>query len=424
MDTQDKDQNQEQENQIEDERLSYVLITLDLEDLIRLFIDNNITFIDLLLLSKEDLKEFQLELYQRNRIWNFSQYFQKYAKLYTINEIKDFFLFNKQFIFNPIIFEQIPQNNYQLTGSFANYPNNNTNPRQSQQKEESKEKGNYKQNVNEVYLKPSKGKQLPEQKITLSTSKEQLSDDVINNNSATFPYGAHISQKNMKGKLSSNYVYKRYLDTKHESDQVLERLNKLKEESEQRQNKYMVLLHKSKNYRLNNEDNNYMNNYLPENNDDYEEEEVNMNQDQPLNQNEMQNEEQQPGSEDNELEVEYEKMVEKIEQIEKMKMEYSSYEYLNGLKKYINDKGENITLDDIHKMNGEIDKLYDIISKKEQLKKSLSDCNSAINEKKKILSDLQNENVKKNDDVGEVEEVEEEYEQESNDQPNYKDHSF
>ena len=42
MDTQDKEQNQEQENQIEDERLSYVLITLNLEDLIRLFIDNNI----------------------------------------------------------------------------------------------------------------------------------------------------------------------------------------------------------------------------------------------------------------------------------------------------------------------------------------------------------------------------------------------
>ena len=100
MDTQDKEQNQEQENQIEDERLSYVLITLNLEDLIRLFIDNNITFIDLLLLSKEDLKEFQLGLYQRNRIWNFSQYFQKYAKLYTLNEIKDFFLFNKQFIFS------------------------------------------------------------------------------------------------------------------------------------------------------------------------------------------------------------------------------------------------------------------------------------------------------------------------------------
>ena len=119
-----------------------------------------------------------------------------------------------------------------------------------------------------------------------------------------------------------------------------------------------------------------------------------MNQDQLLNQNEMQNEDQQEEMVDNnnmdELEIEYEKMVEKIEQIEKMKMEYSSYEYLNGLKKYINDKGENITLDDIHKMNEDIDKLYNIISKKEQLKKSLSDCNSAINEKKKILSELQN----------------------------------
>ena len=102
----------------------------------------------------------------------------------------------------------------------------------------------------------------------------------------------------MKGKISSQYVYKQYRATNQESDQVLERLNKLKEESEQRQNKYMVLLYKSKNYRMNNDDN-YMNNYLPENNDDYEEEEVNMNQDQPLNQNEMQNEDQQEEMVDN-----------------------------------------------------------------------------------------------------------------------------
>ena len=36
----------------------------------------------------------------------------------------------------------------------------------------------------------------------------------------------------MKGKISSQYVYKQYLATNQESDQVLERLNKLKEESE------------------------------------------------------------------------------------------------------------------------------------------------------------------------------------------------
>ena len=65
----------------EDDRLTYTLITLDLGELIHIFEENNISFVDMLLLSKDDLKELQLKLYQRNRIHNFSVLFSKYAKI-------------------------------------------------------------------------------------------------------------------------------------------------------------------------------------------------------------------------------------------------------------------------------------------------------------------------------------------------------
>ena len=81
----------------DDDRLTYTLITLDLGNLIHIFEDNNISFVYMLLLSKDDLIELQLEIFQRNSILNFSKLFTKYAKNYSISEISDFFTFNKKF---------------------------------------------------------------------------------------------------------------------------------------------------------------------------------------------------------------------------------------------------------------------------------------------------------------------------------------
>ena len=119
--------------QEDDDRLSYTLITLGLENLIHIFEENNISFIDLLLLSKEDLIELQLEMFQRNRIFHFSKLFSKYAKNYSISEISDFFGFNKQFIFNSAIYDRVIGTNneeeeeYQNTGTFINNNNNFSN---------------------------------------------------------------------------------------------------------------------------------------------------------------------------------------------------------------------------------------------------------------------------------------------------------
>jgi hypothetical protein len=127
----------------DDDRLTYTLITLDLGDLIHIFEENNISFVDMLLLSKDDLKELQLKLYQRNRIHNFSTLFSRYAKNYSISEISDFFSFNQKFIFNSSIYDRVisPQNqneylnlqndnennleNYENLDNFENNMNNN-----------------------------------------------------------------------------------------------------------------------------------------------------------------------------------------------------------------------------------------------------------------------------------------------------------
>ena len=109
----DNEQVEEAEGDVEDDddRLTYTLITLDLGNLIHIFEDNNISFVDMLLLTKEDLIELQLEIFQRNRILNFSKLFTKYAKNYSIREISDFFTFNKQFIFNSSIYDKVYSSN-------------------------------------------------------------------------------------------------------------------------------------------------------------------------------------------------------------------------------------------------------------------------------------------------------------------------
>jgi hypothetical protein len=126
----------------DDDRLTYTLITLDLGDLIHIFEENNISFVDMLLLSKDDLKELQLKLYQRNRIYNFSTLFSRYAKNYSISEISDFFSFNQKFIFNSSIYDRVisPQNqneylnlqndnenNFENYENLENFENNNEN---------------------------------------------------------------------------------------------------------------------------------------------------------------------------------------------------------------------------------------------------------------------------------------------------------
>ena len=147
----------DQNNDVEDDdRLTYTLITLDLGDLIHIFEENNISFVDMLLLSKDDLKELQLKLYQRNRIHNFSVLFNKYAKNYSISEISDFFSFNQKFIFNSSIYDRVisPQNQDEYLNNNENYlqiDNENENKQLNLENDEKLENIYNNGNINDNY---------------------------------------------------------------------------------------------------------------------------------------------------------------------------------------------------------------------------------------------------------------------------------
>ena len=134
-------------NENDDDRLIYVLITLGIENLIKFFEEKKITFIDFLLLSKEDLKELELTLFQRNRIFNFIKFYCKFAKNYSIAEIYDFFLENKQFIFNSVIYDNILKNNVIVNN------NNNNNKQNKKINNKKKIKSPFKRNIIKKFIK-------------------------------------------------------------------------------------------------------------------------------------------------------------------------------------------------------------------------------------------------------------------------------
>ena len=458
--------------QEDDDRLSYTLITLGLENLIHIFEENNISFIDLLLLSKEDLIELQLEMFQRNRIFHFSKLFSKYAKNYSISEISDFFGFNKQFIFNSAIYDRVIGTNneeeeeYQNTGTFINNNNNFSNndiynqenmfnsQRQIHNlnnsdfdKEDIPEKLNIKKkefqpkkyfninnnnsknnnkNVEEINKKKInnnkkvKGeiKEIQKKNEKKNTLNQKKRNNIKNNNysndNLSYTYDSINNSHNSNVKISkSNKAFQKYLEIQQESDSILEKLNKQKEDSEIIKHKYKNLLNKSKIVgpskisKMIKELKNSMNDEM----NDYEEEETKNNLNNENNNN----------NDNIDINEEYEKLINRIEEIETIKMNNNSLEHLNQIKNFINEKGIYITFDDIDKINVELDKLMKIISKKENLKKELENCNNKILESKKKLSDLdENGEFNKDFNVNEVEELDEEYDLDSKNNSNNK----
>ena len=424
-------QNDENNNEEEDDRLSYTLITLGLENLIHIFEENNITFIDLLLLSKEDLIELQLEMFQRNRIFHFSKLFSKYAKNYSINEISDFFTFNKQFIFNSSIYDKVHEENieegeYQNTGTFLinnnfKYDNNNyvkkdnINLNDDYEKEEFPEKLNikkkeiYKPNFNNKNNKlgyyndkKSKGK-TKEKKNPNINEKKNKNDNISNINSFNnLKLKTHLVFSNKKTS-KSNKAFKKYLEIQQESDSVLEKLNKQKKDSEIIKNKYQNLLNKSKNSkpskisRMIKE----LKNSLNEEMNDYEEEES--------KNNIIENNNNNKGN----INEEYEKMIDRIEEIETNQMNNNCLEYFNQIKIMVNEKGINITLKDINDVNKKLDDLSKIMNQKENLQKKSKNNINKIHDNKNKINDLDENDEFNNDDfinnIDEVEELDDEY---------------
>ena len=86
--------------------------------------------------------------------------------------------------------------------------------------------------------------------------------------------------------------------------------------------------------------------------------------------------------------LEYQKMNNQIGELEKINLDFNSKNHLNQIKKYIDEKGDNINLDDISKINSELIKMIEIIEKKEKLKQTLENYNLKIEQNKQLLNEL------------------------------------
>ena len=346
------DENKKSINELsnEDDRLIYVLITLGLGNLINIFNAKNLSFTDLLLLSKESLKDFGLEMYQRNRIYNFSTSYNRNAKTYSIKEISDFFNSNKQFLFSPSIFNKLIKVNKSHNENDSNLDN-----------------------INNIKIYENENK--------------YFSDDE-NQNNRNIEINKLRNSKNNFGSRGKSYkagkIFKKYLLIKKGVDEFLNKLNKQKEDTENMSYKYNAFIKRinlNDNYNsMNNNDKSstkkIFNSYnINDDNDDLFLNNLNDNLNMQKNEN-----------------VEYNKLLEKIEKLEQIKMEKNTYEHLNQIKNYIHEKDINLNIDEILSLGYELDKMMEIINKKEKLKQNLEKYNKKIEQRKKMINKLENEN--------------------------------
>ena len=86
--------------EIYDEKLIFVLTSLELNELIKIFEQNFIYFDDLFLLTKEDFMEMKIPIGPRNRIINFMEKYKNIGKTYDMEELSSFMEKYKQVLIN------------------------------------------------------------------------------------------------------------------------------------------------------------------------------------------------------------------------------------------------------------------------------------------------------------------------------------
>ena len=359
-------------NSEEDDRLMYVLLTLGLGEIIHIFNENNISFIDLLLLSKESLKDLGLEMYQRNRIFTFSTCFNKNAKTYSIREITDFFDCNKQFLFNNSIYNKLIKSNKKLNINVIK--RNRMNNFKNVNKYFSDDENNNENNHNRKYIKddpPSSRVRSRKKNIIALSGKSYKADKII----------------------------RKYLLIKKGVDEFLSKLSRHKEETDHLSNKFNNIVKRMNNQKcINNFINNvnycdtdYDNNYyiFPNSNSSRKMHYI-YNID---NENDIafpiENKKENDKIDKNE---EYNILIEKVNKLGKMNIDDNSLEHLNQIKNYINEKGENLMINEILSLQKETDKIIELIHQKEKLKKNLEKYNKKIEQRKQLIYELENEN--------------------------------
>ncbi len=336
----------EGEGEEDDDRLTYTLITLDLGNLIHIFEDNNISFVDMLLLTKEDLIELQLEIFQRNRILNFSKLFTKYAKNYSIQEISDFFTFNKQFIFNSIIYDKVSSSN--INSELQNEMNNpginndNNNIMVFEQNNNNNQEVNYlntepnnKNNMNNNMSMNINNNYLMTQKL----NNKNYKGSIKNTNQIMIPKTkeAHISTQNSNGALNPKLANKNLIsqkDNKNKKVGINNNINNV-ESNENFRNKFMDVVQKKK--------------IAKPKLDKNSNKAINMNKGKMIHNEINKN-------------VEFNKIIEKIGILESSEMNYDFYTRLNLIKNYINMKGDKMSSEDLININNDIQTMLNNIN--------------------------------------------------------------
>ena len=326
----------EGEGEDDDDRLTYTLITLDLGNLIHIFEDNNISFVDMLLLTKEDLIELQLEIFQRNRIINFSKLFTKYAKNYSIQEISDFFTFNKQFIFNSIIYDKVSSSN--INNQFQNEINN-TNINND--------------NVNNVAYEFNN----PETNY-INTEPNSKNKNLIDNNNTNTIFNQSTMNKNYQNKMKNSNPM---LRPKIKDSQILSQ-NANGAFNSKIQNKFTSQKNNiKKNLGINNNNNN-------DAQDLFNEKIMNILEKKKINKPKINKNININKGKINRKEInknqEFQKIIEKIGILESSEMNYDLYTKLNLIKNYINMKGDKMSSEDLINIRNDIQSMLNSINNK------------------------------------------------------------
>jgi hypothetical protein len=393
-----------------DLRIDVVLNILDLEYLNDMLVKNRLNFNDLLFLTKDDLVELDVSMMARNRILRFAEAYKQYGKEYTVEEIFDFFNKFKSFIIKPLSNEQpkqiyaetiLPtasfhQNSAKRLHNSRNYVNSEVNLSPKFTNTIKKDQGICSLHSldigSDVSLsdhcsnrRGSDSEERASQTVPTSISKkdnpfeicsfDRFKDDHIEpdhnlnltkyNTSKLLTsklYDLKVSESKptqfeKKDKLTrhrkNHKIQKEYTNLTSDIDNYLKSFEKLKEKSNNRQNRLKCLIRKSTKSRSRSKSKPKLKA------EDLEvEEERNLNE-------------------------EINRLMGRINSASKLDHDNQSQIHLNRIKS-LADQRKDFKKQDINYINKEIDKLYDLINRKREIQTNLSKCNQSILDGKKV----------------------------------------
>ena len=204
-----------------DPKLEITLNYLDLNELNEIFITNNISFKDMLILSKNDMIDLGFNMVQRNRLLRFSQDYLKVAVDFNIDEIHIFFQKNKNLNIKTID-NYINSEHYPLRKVKKNIRNNfSLSP---------KSKNIYQ---NEVFIPKKNTNNLILKKVIPNSNINTNNENILKKNIIK-EYKRINSPKNINKhsyKISSE-IFKNYNKIQKEIGNYLDNYNKLKKNNE------------------------------------------------------------------------------------------------------------------------------------------------------------------------------------------------